>query len=65
MYALVCQNILLGSEGIEAGGLFHSLSKDEEGLSNIDVSMVQTLVSKCAKSLDLNARWVVFLFGAI
>jgi len=55
MYTLVCQNILLENEP-EGGGLFHSLSKDEEGLSNIDISMVQTLVSKCAKSADLNTR---------
>ena len=54
MYALVCQNVLLESD---ERGLFHSLSKEEEeGLSSVDVSMVQTLTAKCAHSADLNAR---------
>ena len=54
MYALVCQNVLLESD---ERGLFHSLSKEEEeGLSSVDVSMVQTLTAKCAHSTDLNAR---------
>jgi len=54
MYSLVCQNVLQQQSGI---GLLHSLDKDEgDALANIDASLVKTLISKCARSDDLNAR---------
>ena len=62
MYSLVCQNILLAPGDREvaggAGGLFHSLDKDEgdDGSSTMDISLIKTLVSKCATSSDLNMR---------
>ena len=62
MYSLVCQNILLAPGDREVagggGGLFHSLDKDEgdDGSSTMDISLIKTLVSKCATSSDLNMR---------
>ena len=60
MYSLVCQNIFLapGDREVAGGGLFHSLDKDEgdDGSSTMDISLIKTLVSKCATSSDLNMR---------
>ena len=52
MYTLVCQNVFQDHEG-----LLHSLDKDEgDALGSVDASLVKTLISKCARSSDLNAR---------
>ena len=58
MYSLVCQDILLAPGDREVAGLFHSLDKDEgeDDSSTMDISLIKTLVSKCATSSDLNMR---------